>query len=277
MLKENKMKNAPCQDRFFFYRINKYSFYEQFFRWLRHLSERIGKEKTLEIWEGSFVDYNKTYLLGILADDWQETEPLETIDINQILTEFFPGEKSIFPAQQALDLVESTPPITQIDLLFGEMTVNKMISTYDALHLRFDSLATIAETILDSLKKEGELIIYDLMVESRLSASQGVTGSIEKFIEGFLAEPESPTIFTAGLEYEVIYQSTSKLILHTHQCEWARYFQERHPKVGYLMACSTDEVAYRAFNPSIRLQRTQTLMEGSAYCDFQIYSIEREI
>lgn len=57
-------------------------------------------------------------------------------------------------------------------------------------------------------------------------------------------------------------------------CEWARYFQERHPRVGYLMACSTDETAYRAFNPSLRLQRTQTLMEGGALCDFRIYATE---
>jgi hypothetical protein len=32
--------------------------------------------------------------------------------------------------------------------------------------------------------------------------------------------------------------------------------------LGYLMACSTDEAAYRAFNDTLRLQRTSTSMEG---------------
>ncbi len=62
------------------------------------------------------------------------------------------------------------------------------------------------------------------------------------------------------------------MALTVTQCEWARYFRERHPLVGYLMACSTDEAAYRAFNPALRLQRTSTLMEGGQVCDFRIYA-----
>ena len=167
------MEIFPCQNRTFLFTINKNSFYGQFFRCLRHLTERIGKEKTLEIWESSFADYDNSYLMEILAGDWLETEPVDGKNIDQILTEFFPDEKSSFPAQQALDLVNSTPPIAQFDLIFNQKTVNKMISAYDALHLRFDSLAAIAETLLETMKKEGVLIVYDLMVESRLASSQG--------------------------------------------------------------------------------------------------------
>jgi len=39
------------------------------------------------------------------------------------------------------------------------------------------------------------------------------------------------------------------------------------------MACSTDEAAYKAYNPSLRLQRTGTLMEGYDQCDFRIYAV----
>jgi predicted ArsR family transcriptional regulator len=42
------------------------------------------------------------------------------------------------------------------------------------------------------------------------------------------------------------------------------------------MACSTDEAAYKAFNPSLRLQRTETIMEGSDKCDFRIFAVEEE-
>lgn len=41
------------------------------------------------------------------------------------------------------------------------------------------------------------------------------------------------------------------------------------------MACSTDEAAYRAFNDSLRLQRTSTLMEGGQVCDFRVRAVDK--
>jgi hypothetical protein len=58
------------------------------------------------------------------------------------------------------------------------------------------------------------------------------------------------------------------------ECEWARYFLEHHPGVGYLLACSLDNAAYRSFNNRLRLQRTSTLMEGGTACDFRVYALE---
>ena len=88
-----------------------------------------------------------------------------------------------------------------------------------------------------------------------------------------ISEPEEATLFTAGLEMDILSASERELVLHVKGCEWARYFRERHPRVGYLLACSTDEVAYRAFNESLRLQRTSTLMEGGEVCDFRVYAL----
>lgn len=49
--------------------------------------------------------------------------------------------------------------------------------------------------------------------------------------------------------------------------------RENHPDVGYLMACSTDEAAYKTANKSIRMQRTGTIMEGNEICDFRVYAV----
>jgi hypothetical protein len=78
--------------------------------------------------------------------------------------------------------------------------------------------------------------------------------------------PEEANIFTAGLDIERIRTSEKEAVVHVKECEWARYFQERHPQCGYLMACSTDEAACRAFNKNLRMQRTSTLMEGGKIC-----------
>jgi predicted hydrocarbon binding protein len=109
--------------------------------------------------------------------------------------------------------------------------------------------------------------------EERVRAGGGKTGSVAEFISDFTSEPEEANLFTAGLDVERVGTSEREVVLKVTECAWARYFRERHPQVGYLMACSTDEVAYRAFNKRLRMQRTSTLMEGGKVCDFRIYAV----
>lgn len=168
--------------------------------------------------------------------------------------------------------VHNTPPLAQIRRLFSNDTVEKGITAFEALHLRFDSLAHLAEILIKKYGKQGELIVYDIMVEGRLASGQGDTGSVEEFIEDFTTEEETPSLFTAGLQRELISKTKREVVLYVRECEWARYFRERHPTVGYLMACSTDEAAYKAFNSNLRMQRTSILMEGGELCDFRIYA-----
>jgi hypothetical protein len=215
--------------------------------------------------------------MSILSSGWSEVESDETNQLDakaeELIDEFFPKSGSILTGAEVKNIIKNTPPITQIRQLFSTHTVEKEIIAYKALHIRFDGCACLAESLIDKYGKQGELIVYDLVREGRLASSQGETCSVEEFIEDFTAESDTPNLFTAGLEIEVISKSEREAILHIKECEWARYFQERHPRVGYLMACSTDEAAYKAFNPSLRLQRNGTIMEGSDKCDFRIYAV----
>jgi hypothetical protein len=43
--------------------------------------------------------------------------------------------------------------------------------------------------------------------------------------------------------------------------------------LGPVLSCSRDAAMIEGFNPAIAFTRTQTLMEGSAHCDFR-YRIE---
>lgn len=117
------------------------------------------------------------------------------------------------------------------------------------------------------------MIAYDLLQQERIHAAGGQTGSVAEFILNFIAPPAEANLFSAGLETQVVQAGESEATLHVKRCAWADYFRERRPQVGYLMACSTDEAAYRLFNPSLRLQRTTTLMEGGKFCDFRVYAV----
>jgi len=270
----------PCQARSFLYRLDLVPFYTAYLRWLSHLSARLGVETTRRIWQDAFAGYDDSLLMSILSSGWQQAASADAgktaASLDALVAEFFPATDRELTGVEAKALIEAAPPVAQILKLFSRTAVEKEISAYAALHLRFDGLARLAGQLIEHHGKQGELIVYDLMTASRLAANKGVTGSVEAFIADFIAEPETPNLFSAGLEFTVVRSSAREALVHVRACEWARYFRERHSQVGYLMACSTDEVAYKAFNPDLRMQRTHTLMEGAGLCDFWIHAVDEK-
>ncbi len=270
----------PCSDRKFLYKTNIALLSKPVIQWFTHLSQRVGLENTLLMWKKAFVDYDDTLLMKILSSGWQRVgqpdhEPADE-EMNLLWLKIRNLTNQVFSTTVIKSAIENTPPIFHINNLFSQDTIAKEISAYDVLHIKFDSLAYLAETLIEQFGKEGELIVYDLMLESRLASSQDNKGSVEEFIEDFTAIPDTPDMFSAGLDFEVISKSPKEAILHVKQCEWARYFREHHPNVGYLLACSTDEAGFRAFNQDLRLQRTKTIMEGGELCDFRVFTIAAE-
>jgi len=193
--------------------------------------------------------------------------------IAALFSSYFPDPIQGVSKISARQLVEEMPPVKQIKQTFQSLSVWKSMTAYEVLHLKFDARALLAESLIRLHGKQGELIAYDVLREERRITGGGRTGSVAEFISDFISEPETPNLFTAGLRVDWVQVSELEVVLNVKECEWARYFQERHPQVGYLMACSTDEVAYRAFNKDIRMQRTATLMEGGEVCDFRIYTV----
>jgi hypothetical protein len=52
-------------------------------------------------------------------------------------------------------------------------------------------------------------------------------------------------------------------------CRYADLFRELgEPELGFLFVCSSDFGIYEAF-PGVRLERTQTIMQGGSHCDFR--------
>lgn len=274
------MHELPCRESVFPLRISADTFYAPYLRWLRHLGERLGIPHTLSIWKNAFTEYDESLLTTILSSGWQKTSAHQTNtaeSMNKGIAEIFAGANLEISGAEIKQVIENTPPIPQIKLHFSNFTQEKEVTAFEALHIRFDGLAHLAETLIEKYGKQGEFIVYDRMVAERLTAAKSKTGSVAEFMENFTAESSKPSLFTAGLQTELVRKTDREAVLWVRQCAWARYFNERHPRVGYLMACSTDEVAYQAFNRSLRLQRTQTLMEGGEWCDFRVYTIDQDV
>jgi hypothetical protein len=253
--------------------------YASYLRWLSHLIDRLGASRALALWREVHEGYDDELLSSILATGWCADEQADMAaaeeHIAALPAQFFPTARENIDQAQVRLLAEQMPPIRQIRRAFPSLTVRRETTAYEALHLACDGPALLVEALIRSNGKQGELIAYDVLRAERIAAGGGRTGSVAEFIADFTARPPEANLFTTGLTTEVMHGSEREVLLHVHECEWARYYRERHPQVGYLMACSTDEAAYRAFNPLLRLQRTSTLMEGGQVCDFRVYAADQ--
>ncbi len=73
-----------------------------------------------------------------------------------------------------------------------------------------------------------------------------------------------------ALQSEIIAQDGNRFYFNVLRCRYADLY--RHlgiPELGKILSCNRDEALVEGFNPDIKLTRTQTIMEGAAFCDFR--------
>jgi hypothetical protein len=274
------MKQVPISQRVFPLRLSAWlpARYAAALHWLRSLLDRLGEGPTRALWQQVCQHGEDELLVQILGSGWYEIPQDAGIDlegsIDPALHKYFRAPVEGVTGEQAKELVDRMPLFRQIKGTLSTLNLCRQTTTYEALHLGCDAIARLVEALVRSHGKQGELIAYDVQRADRLRVGGGQRGSVAEFIADFTREPLEPNIFTAGLNAELVYASKREAVVHVKECEWARYYQERHPQVGYLMACSTDEAAYRAFNPALRMQRTATLMEAGQVCDFRVFAVD---
>jgi hypothetical protein len=247
--------------------------------WLESMLYRLGKEVTLAIWTEAFRVPDDGSMRTTLAEGW---EPYEDDDgqlhwIDRMIESLFASPVEGVTKAKAHGLVMMEPGIRLSMERHPKLTVKKNVTTYDALHIRLDGMARLAATLQEHLGKEGELIAYDMIRESRIARARAAgpkrePADVLKEWAAF-AKAKEPNIFNAGQNVELIKETDSELIIHVTACEWARYFRERHPTVAYLVSCSTDEADLRTVTDGLRMQRTSTIMEGGKVCDFRVYTV----
>ncbi|MBE9545706.1 MAG: L-2-amino-thiazoline-4-carboxylic acid hydrolase [Proteobacteria bacterium] len=73
-----------------------------------------------------------------------------------------------------------------------------------------------------------------------------------------------------ALEIDVIEQTEDVLSFNVTRCRYAELYEKLGiRKLGTALSCARDYALIEGFNPDVSLKRTQTIMEGSAHCDFR--------
>ena len=77
-----------------------------------------------------------------------------------------------------------------------------------------------------------------------------------------------------SMEMEVLERTPTSFSFNVTRCPYFEIYRELGlERLGSALSCCRDEPFARGFNPRLRLERTQTIMEGAGHCDFR-YSLE---
>jgi hypothetical protein len=80
-----------------------------------------------------------------------------------------------------------------------------------------------------------------------------------------------------AIQVEVLERSDKRFGFNVTRCKYAEMYRELGiPELGSILSCSRDFSLIEGFNPDVELTRTQTLMEGSEFCDFRYEIKDKE-
>jgi hypothetical protein len=150
-------------------------------------------------------------------------------------------------------------------------------------------------SMLDKRKIEAEILkeVYDTLKEShgeevaKKTIAESVRRSAITQAQAFAAAaPGGPSLkafqevmplWTKGgaLEIEVKEQSDSTFRFNVVKCRYAEAYKAMGlGEIGHLLSCNRDGAFCEGYDARLKLERTQTIMQGASHCDFK-YTYKR--
>jgi len=77
-----------------------------------------------------------------------------------------------------------------------------------------------------------------------------------------------------AIQIETLDLSAQRFSFNVQRCRYAEMYASLGvPELGVLLSCNRDAALIEGFNSQIHLTRTQTIIQGAAFCDFR-YELE---
>ena len=120
----------------------------------------------------------------------------------------------------------------------------------------------LGEEYLETLKKGAS---EARLRRGRSAAENSPDNSLAEFCKG-LREPDR--LLAHGLERRIVEDTDAAFEMKVTECLWAKVFPENGAAdIGYATCCHPDFAHAQGFNPSIRMIRSKTLMQGDDCCN----------
>ena len=145
-------------------------------------------------------------------------------------------------------------------------------------------------SMIDKRRIEAEILkhVYDTLKAShgtdvaKQTVGEAVRRSAVEQASRFAAQsPEGPSLqafiamqslWTAdgALEIEVLGETPSTYSFNVTRCRYSEMYKAMGlGEIGHLLSCQRDGTFCEGYDPKLKLERTQTIMQGASHCDFR--------
>jgi len=135
--------------------------------------------------------------------------------------------------------------------------------------------ARIAGPLIKAFMKEtGEAKALEIVEEVIVLLAKESGEMLREFVGGSGLED-----FAKGMDlwsqddavtFDLVEMTAEKITMNVTRCRYAEMYKELGmADLGFTLSCARDFAMVEGFNPEIKLERTQTLMEGADHCDFR--------
>ncbi|MEO1492983.1 MAG: L-2-amino-thiazoline-4-carboxylic acid hydrolase [Pseudomonadota bacterium] len=138
-------------------------------------------------------------------------------------------------------------------------------------------LKPVYEEMRDRLGKEAaDEILGAAVIRNSIEQGQAYADGLED--TGLLAFRATMAQWKASgaLEMEMLKETDAEVHFNVTRCRYSEMYREMGlGEIGHLLSCNRDGTFCTGFNPAIKLERSQTIMQGASHCDFR-YRFEPE-
>lgn len=150
-------------------------------------------------------------------------------------------------------------------------TLNARIGVLTRREVEARILAPLIEALGAEFGRERVIeVVRDAIV--RIAQEQGAALAGSMGSDSLTAFADSLRFWTQdnALEIEVLQQSEEAFDFDVTRCRYAELYRALGvPELGAVFSCNRDGALIEGFNPAVEFTRTQTIMQGAAYCDFR--------
>lgn len=76
--------------------------------------------------------------------------------------------------------------------------------------------------------------------------------------------------YDSAMEVETLRHNNEVYEFNVRRCAYAEMYEALGlQELGLKLSCQRDFAFFRGFNPKLKLERTQTIMQGAPFCDFR--------
>ena len=119
------------------------------------------------------------------------------------------------------------------------------------------------------VEKTNEVAIAVITKLAREQGAEFADGIGANSLEDYAANKEAWRRHGA-LEVDIIENDARRYSFDVTRCKYAEMYTELgYSDLGSIFSCTRDFEFVAGFNPNVKLERTQTIMQGATHCDFR--------